>query len=275
MRWWSCVMLWSVLVILVVLVASGVFDRRFIYYPTPWEPGDWARRSQLPLEDVWCRTSDGVRIHGWLVEAPASPAVALLCHGNAGNIMHRLSLLQELHRRGLSVCIFDYRGYGQSQGTPTEPGLYRDAQAVYEYLTTTRHVPPSRLIVWGTSLGAAVAGELAAQQSVAGVILETPFPSVRAMARAYYGALPMHWLLRARYALARRLKRVHVPVLVMHGDRDRLVPLALGRDVYAAANEPKFFYVIPGADHNDTYDVGGEDYFHRVLAFIRQTTAGP
>ena len=268
------VLLWLFFVGLLFLIASDMLDRRYVYFPAPWEPGDWARQSGLPLEDVRCRAADGVRIHGWWVPAQPNAPVVLLCHGNAGNIIHRLELLRALHDRGLSVCIFDYRGYGQSEGSPSEPGLYRDAQAVYEYLTTTQRVPASRLVVWGTSLGAAVAGDVAAQHPVAGVILETPFPSVRALVRCYYGRLPMHWLLRARFDLAQRLARIQAPVLVIHGDRDQLVPTALGRDVFAAAREPKSFYLIPGADHNDTYLVGGEPYFQRVLSFIRHATAG-
>lgn len=254
-----------------MLIAGGALDHRYVYFPTPWEAGDWAAASQLPLQDMWAQTQDGVTLHGWFVEAPGSPAVLLLCHGNAGNIIHRLELLTELHRRGLSVCIFDYRGYGRSAGRPSERGLYLDAEAAYDALLQ-RGVAPGQIVVWGTSLGAAVAGELATRRQVAGLILETPFPSVRAMVRAYYGGLPLQWLLRARYDLAKRLGEVRVPVLVMHGDRDHIVPLALGRQVYAAANEPKTFYLIPGADHNDTYVVGGEAYFQRVLAFVRQAS---
>ena len=184
-----------------------------------------------------------------------------------------LELLQELHRRGLAICIFDYRGYGQSGGRPSERGLYQDAAAVYDALVSTRHVAPQRLIVWGTSLGAAVAGDLATRRSVAGLILETPFPSIRAMVRAYYGALPLHLLLEARYGLAQRLARVRAPVLVMHGDQDRIVPLALGRRVFEAAREPKAFYLIHGADHNDTYVVGGAAYFERVMQFLRDAAS--
>jgi fermentation-respiration switch protein FrsA (DUF1100 family) len=211
-----------------------------------------------------------VRLHGWLIEAPGSPAWLLWCHGNAGNIINRLENIAELHRRGVSVFIFDYRGYGQSEGRPSEPGLYQDAVAAYDVLTRERHVAPERVVLFGRSLGAAVAAELATQRRAAGLILETPFPSVEAMVRAHYGSLPLHQLLAARYALLPRLARLHLPVLVIHGDRDQTVPLALGQAVFEAAHDPKAFYVIPGADHNDTYVVGGEPYFRRVLEFIAQ-----
>lgn len=243
-------------------------DDRYVYYPSPWQDADWARQSGLPLEEVWFQASDGVKLFGWFVEAPGSPAVMIWCHGNAGNISHRLDNIAEWHRRGLSLLIFDYRGYGRSDGRPSEDGLYRDAQAAYQFLTQQRGVPPERLIIFGRSLGAAVAGELAATQPAARLILESPFPSVEAMVKVHYGPLPMHLLLRARFHLLPRLQKVRIPILVVHGDRDSIVPLPLGRQVYDAAPEPKAFYLIPGADHNDTYVVGGEPYFTRLLSFI-------
>lgn len=247
-------------------------DQRYVYFPSKWEPGDWAQRSGLPLKDVWFHAADGVRLHGWLVTAPQSSAVLLVCHGNAGNLLHRLEFIAELYRRGVSVFMFDYRGYGQSDGTPSEPGLYQDALAAYDVLAQ-RHVPPERIVLMGTSLGAAVATELATKRKAAGLILETPFPSIAAMVRAHYGVLPLHLLLYARYNLSQRLPNVHAPILVLHGDRDTIVPTALGRQVYEAASEPKEFYLIPGADHNDTYVVGGEPYFQRLLAFIRRVAS--
>lgn len=258
--------------VLSLLMAGCTLDHRYVYFPSPWQAGDWGTPWGLPIEEVWLEASDGVRLHGWFVEAPESPGVLLWCHGNAGNIIHRLENIAELYRRGLSVFIFDYRGYGQSAGTPSEAGLSRDALAAYEFLTQVHRVPPGRIILFGRSLGAAVAGELAAKREVAGLILETPFPSVRAMVRAHYGVLPLHLLLSARYDLLARLKGVRVPVLVLHGDRDRIVPLALGRQVYEAAHPPKDFHLIQGADHNDTYVVGGEPYFQRLLAFVRGAT---
>lgn len=255
-------------------VAMGCrLDHHYVYVPSPWEARDWAAQWQLPLEDVWFAAPDGTKLHGWWVPAADSPGVLLWCHGNAGNITHRLENVAELHRRGLSVLIFDYRGYGQSQGVPSEHGLYQDAMAAYDALTTQRHIPPEQIVVFGRSLGAAVGGEVARSRRVAGLILETPFPSVAAMVRAHYGPLPLHWLLAARYDLVTCLRQVHVPVLVLHGDRDTIVPVELGRAVYAAANTPKTFYLIRGADHNDTYVVGGEPYFQCLLSFLRDVTS--
>jgi len=247
---------------------ANILDQFFVYHPHPWIERDWARTSGLPLEDVWFQAEDGTKLFGWYVQASAASPVLLWCHGNAGNVIHRLDNLAELYRMGLSVFIFDYRGYGRSSGKPSEEGLYQDALAAYGYLAGTRGVRPERLILFGRSLGASVASEIAVQRPAAGLILESPFPSIAAMARVHYAGLPMHWLLSGRFLLAERLARVSMPVLVIHGDRDDIVPIALGREVFDAAREPKSFYVVEGADHNDTYRVGGRAYFQRLRQFI-------
>lgn len=251
---------------------GGCLDQRFLYYPTAWQEGEWAAVSGLPIQDVQFRSADGVKLHGWLVEAPGSPGIVLWCHGNAANVINRLDQLARWHAGGISILIFDYRGYGRSQGRPSEPGLYRDAVAAYE-LVRERGWPPERIVLYGQSLGAAVAIELATQRPVAGVILEAPFPSVRAVVKLYYGALPLHWLLCARYDLVSRLARVQAPLLVAHGDSDRIISFRLGREVFDAARQPKEFYRVHGADHNDVYLVGGQAYLDRLVAFIRRVTA--
>jgi uncharacterized protein len=249
-------------------------DQLFVYHPSPWQDKDWRALSRLPLEDVWFPAADGARLFGWYVEARATNAVLLWCHGNGGNIIHRLDNLRYLHQLGLSVFLFDYRGYGKSQHLlPSESGLYQDALGAYDYLTRTRMIRPERLIVFGRSLGAAVAGELASHKAAAGLILESPFPSVEAVAHVYYGRLPVHWLLGAEYRLIDRLPQLSLPKLVIHGNRDRIIPIALGRTVFEAAKAPKEWFEIAGADHNDTYVVGGAAYFRRLAEFIRQAVS--
>jgi fermentation-respiration switch protein FrsA (DUF1100 family) len=249
-----------------------MLDQLFIYHPMPWSEQDWARASGLPLEDVWFRAADGTRLFGWYVQASAQAPVVLWCHGNAGNITHRLRNLTRLVRLGLSVFLFDYRGYGRSQGQPSETGLYQDAGAAYSYLTNVRKTLPKRVIVFGRSLGSTVAGHLVSERPAAGLILESSFPSVEHMARTHYFGLPAHWLLRARFDLASHLKRVRVPLLIIHGDRDRIVPIGLGRKVYEQANGPKDFYRVSGAGHNDVTMVGGRPYFQRIIQFITRVT---
>ena len=260
--------------LLLALSMSGCYlDQRYVYFPTPWQEGDWGRQWNLPIEDVSFQASDGVALHGWMVQAPNSPAVVLWAHGNAGNMLHRLDYLSKLHQQGVTAFLFDYRGYGRSEGQPSEKGLYDDAEAAYDVLAQRYHVPPQRLILFGQSLGTAMIGELALRRRAAGVILETPFPSVEAMAHQHYGSFPLHLLLQARYRLIDRVPKIRVPILVLHGDQDQLIPIVLGRQVFDAANEPKTWYMIPGAEHNDTYVVGGNPYFDCMLTFIRQAVA--
>lgn len=249
---------------------SNFFDQLFVYHPFPWINQDWARLSALPLEDVWFRSTDGTPLFGWYVGSSGTPAVLLWCHGNAGNIIHRLENLAELHRLGLSVFLFDYRGYGRSSGKPSEGGLYQDALAAHAYLTEKREIPPRRIVIFGRSLGAAVAGEVASRRPAAGLILESSFPSVEALAKAHYFGLPAHWLLRARFNLTDRLRDVHIPILVVHGDRDDIVPIEMGKQVFEVAHEPKSLFIIPGANHNDTYQVGGRPYFQRLRRFVEE-----
>lgn len=252
----------------------GLLDQLFVYHPKPWQDRDWAGISGLPLEEVWFETTDGVRLFGWYVESRADRPVMLWCHGNAGNIIHRLDNLGHLYRMGLSVFLFDYRGYGKSQKyDPSENGLYQDAMGAYDWLTRTRKIPPARICLFGRSLGAAVAGELAVQRPASSLILESAFPSIEAVARHHYAGLPVHWFLGARFRLVDRLPHVSLPKLIIHGDRDDIIPLALGRQVYEAAKPPKEWYVIAGAGHNDTYQVGGEVYFRRLGEFIAKALA--
>lgn len=251
-----------------------MLDHQYLYFPEAWDDSqDWRAVSGLPLEEVWLTTRDGVRLFGWYLEHPASPGVLLWCHGNAGNIIHRLDNLAGLYRRGLSALLFDYRGYGRSEGTASEEGLYQDGLAAWAYLAQTRDIPPSRIVTFGRSLGAAVAGEIAAQRKVAGLILESAFPSVEAVARWMFSGFPAHLALKARFPLADRLRQVRVPVLVLHGDRDETIPFQFAEAVYEAAQPPKRFHRIEGAGHNDTVLVGGEAYYQELLRFIREVTA--
>lgn len=246
----------------------SVLDQFFVYYPAPWQDRDWRSASGLPLEDVWFQAADGTKLFGWYVEASATSAVLLWCHGNAGNIINRLENLRELYRIGLSVFLFDYRGYGRSQGRPSEEGLYQDALGAYLYLTRTRHIRPERLILFGRSLGAAVAGEVATQQPASGLILESCFPSIEAVAKFHYGGLPVHRLLGAEFRLIDRLPRLSLPKLFVHGEQDDIIPLELGKQVFEAALPPKSFYLVQGADHNNLPFVGGRAYFATLAEFI-------
>ena len=252
----------------------SVLDQFFVYHPEPWQDRDWGRLSGLPLEDVWFQASDGARLFGWYVESAADRPVLLWCHGNAGNIIDRLENLKFLYQMGLSIFLFDYRGYGKSHGaSPSEQGLYQDAYGAYDYLTRIRKIRPDRIVLFGRSLGASVAGELAVQRPAAALILESSFPSIETVAKFYYGGLPVHWLLGAEHRLIDRLPQLSLPKLITHGDKDDIIPIELGRQVFDAAIPPKEWYVIQGADHNNTYLKGGRAYYRQLGEFIRNALA--
>ena len=249
----------------------GLLDRHFIYFPerelvgTPADVG-------LEYEDILFEAADGVKLHGWFVPGD-SGATLLWFHGNAGNISHRLDNIAMLHHRvGVSIFIFDYRGYGQSSGTVSEEGTYLDAEAAIEYLRSRADAAVDQnVVLFGRSLGCAVAVEMAVRHTVHAVILESPFASIRDMAHRTYPYLPsgvMVRMVKARYDSISKIGSVHSPVMVLHGDRDDLVPIETGRDLFEGANQPKRFYVIEGAGHNDTYIVGGEPYLEALKAFI-------
>jgi len=246
-----------------------MFEGLFVFQPSPWDDQNWARLSGLPLEEVWLPVDDTVTVFAWFVDAGPNRPVVLWCHGNAGNISHRLANLGELYRRGVSVLLFDYRGYGRSTGSPSEAGLYQDALASYDYLVRQRRIPADRIVVFGRSLGGVVAGEVALHRPSAGVILESTFPSIQSMADHHYLGLPAHWFVNVEFTLIDKVVKLKVPILMVHGDEDTIVPIALGRQVCAAAPEPKRWYEVHGADHNDLPFVGGPAYFQTLLDFIR------
>ena len=223
----------------------------------------------LAYEDVDLATADGLRLHGWFVPAPAARGTLLFFHGNAGNISHRLDSIRIFHRLGLDVLIIDYRGYGRSEGKPDEQGTYRDADAAWRYLVGTRGVEPARIVVFGRSLGAAIAAWLAAHERPGGLILESPFASVESMGRGLYPFLPVRWLNRFGYETAEYVRRIGCPLLVIHSPRDEIIPIAEGRAVFAAAPEPKRFVEITGG-HNDGFLVSGRTYLDGLEAFFDQ-----
>jgi fermentation-respiration switch protein FrsA (DUF1100 family) len=248
-----------------------VLERSFIYFPEReliGDPADFA----LPFDDVYFTASDGVRLHGWFVPGD-SDATWLWCHGNAGNISYRLDNLRLLHDElRVSVFIFDYRGYGRSQGSPSEQGTYRDAEAALAYVLSRPDVDPERIVYFGRSLGAAVAVELATRRPPFALILESPLPSIAELARHHYPLLPVGGLMRTKYDSLSKIAKVRVPLLVLHGDWDDVVPFESGRKLFEAANEPKRFYTIRGAGHNDTYVVGGQEYFRALREFVENPT---
>ncbi|MEO6401662.1 MAG: alpha/beta fold hydrolase [Vicinamibacteria bacterium] len=248
-----------------------LFEKRLIYYPssvvdlTPKTLG-------LPFEDVWLDVEPGVRIHGWFIKSQTEPSKAtiLFSHGNAGNISDRLDRVQSLRSLGIDFLIYDYRGFGWSTGAPDEEGTYRDGRAAYDYLAKTRNIDPRRIVLMGESLGCAISMQLALDRRVSGLVLEAPFASIRKMAAAVYPFLPVGPFVRTRYDNLEKAPKLKVPLLVIHGTRDEVIPFKQGREVFEAAPPPKTFISMEGAHHNDVYIVGGEGYRRALNAFVDQ-----
>lgn len=227
----------------------------------------------LPWEEVAITTADGVDLHGWFLPSPqTSQRTLVFFHGNAGNISHRLETLEIFHELGLATLIIDYRGYGRSAGNPSETGLYRDAEAAWEYLVSTRQVPPGQLIVFGRSLGAAVAAHLAVARPVGALILESAFTSVPDLAADLYPIFPVRLLARIRYPTRALVQQVDVPVLVVHSPDDEIIPFQHGEAVFEAAPEPKQLLRI-GGDHNSGFLRSRSVYKANLAAWIADLPA--
>ena len=233
-------------------------------------PKDWG----LDYEDVRLSTSDGVTLHGWYIPGDDSEQVLLFFHGNAGNISHRGESIAIFHRLGLNVLIIDYRGYGESGGSPSELGLYRDARAAWQYLTETLGFAPSDIILFGRSLGSAVAAKLASERRPGALILESGFSSAKDAAREIYPLLSWLVLLRFELDAVRYLGSVHCPVLVLHSPDDEIIPYSLGRKLFDAAPEPKRFVELRGG-HNDGFLLSQPEYEQALGDFLGALPATP
>ncbi len=245
-----------------------VFQSRYVYFPERILLAD-PRSVGLDFESVWFETEDGVRLSGWFIPVENARGVVLFCHGNAGNISHRLESIQIFHRLGLSVFIFDYRGYGQSEGKPTEQGTYADAEAAWRYLVEERRINPNEIIVFGRSLGGAVASRLAQSQTPSALIVESAFTSLPDIAATIYPYLPVRLLLRFKYNTVEYITKVDRPVLVVHSRDDKIMSFSHGQRLFEVAREPKRFLEITGT-HNQGFIMSGERYEEGLNMFISE-----
>lgn len=243
-------------------------QRRLIYFPS--------RGPMVPVaavmsggEDVVLETEDGLRLGAWFLPAPGGPAV-LICNGNAGDRALRAPLAAALHSAGLSVLLFDYRGYGGNPGRPSEQGLAADARAARAYLAARPDVDSGRITYFGESLGAAVAVRLAVESPPAALVLRSPFTSLTDVGRLHYPWLPVAAVLTDRYPSISRVAQVAAPLLVIAGDRDTLVPAELSQRLYERAREPKQFVLVLGADHNSIQLLDGAQMIDAIVRFLRQ-----
>lgn len=247
---------------------SGALVAKFLFFPLKvieYYPS----RLEIPYEEVHLKNDEGQRLHGWFFPGKTDRTLLYL-HGNAGNIGDRLDKVQFLRRIGWSIFIFDYRGYGGSEGNPTIEGVQRDSDAAFRYLTAMRKIPNEQIVLFGESLGGALAVDLAAREVVDSVILESTFTSLREIARNAYPFVPAAAIPDA-YRSIDRIRHIKSPLLVIHGQDDEIIPFEMAKRLFEAAPHPKRFYAAEGAHHNDVYLVGRLEYLKTIREFLSET----
>jgi len=261
------VILTSLIGAISAILMPHFLERIFVYFPVKEVEGDPSRVG-LAFEELSPVTDDGVKIHGWFVPFQGSSRCLLVLHGNAGNIGHRLPLIEILHKLEAHVLIIDYRGYGRSEGSPFEEGLYLDARAAAAWWLKRSAGTDQKLIVIGESLGGAVAIDLANHIPLSGLILQSTFTSARDMAKTLFPIGLVQPFTGVHLDSASKIGAVKCPKLFIHGGQDEIVPLRLGEKLFACAPQPKQFLEIPGAGHNDLIWVAGAEYGRAIRKFL-------
>ena len=251
--------LWLAIIVIAAFIGFGIFlyfaQTRMVFFPTrelAVNPGDF----NIPFEDVTVTSANGKQVHGWYLPprtSPDSAPVVLFCHGNAGNISHRLETAAYIQELGAGILLFDYQGYGRSEGSPGESETYDDAAAFYQWLRDTKSISADRIVAFGRSLGGAIAIELATEKTVRGLIVESSFTSAEAMAKKMFPFFPVQVLVRYKFASLEKIPHVGCPVLVTHSPEDDLVPYEMGRKLYEAAGPPKKFVELTGGHNTREY----------------------
>jgi fermentation-respiration switch protein FrsA (DUF1100 family) len=250
----------------IVYTALRLAANSAVYYPLRYPDGLWNLQRDVAATEVWLTARDGVTLNAWWIAAPRARLVTVFFHGNAGNLTHRIDHMRAIIAAGSSLLLPDYRGYGKSEGKPSEAGLYMDADAAYQWLIDQGHTP-EEIVIQGESLGTAVAVDLAARKPCAGVVLEAPFNSASRVAAAILPFLGP--LIMRGFDSKAKIGKVQGPLLFMQGDWDEVIPYRLGRDLFAAAREPKSFWTVEGAGHNNLLEMAGDKYREHLAAFYR------
>jgi fermentation-respiration switch protein FrsA (DUF1100 family) len=241
----------GLLIYLGIVLMFAWLENSLVYFPSRYPKGDWSLKPGM--EDAWFESADGTRLHGWFLEVDRPRAVVLFCHGNGGSIAGRRGLIDVFRKLRVSALLWSYRGYGRSSGSPLEAGVLQDARAARTWLAKRSGVPENQIVLWGESLGGAVAVDLA-QDGARSLILESTFTAMPEVAHWHYPWLPTRTMMKNRYNSIAKIPRFHGPLLQFHGNADTIVPYAFGRQLFSAANEPKQFVTNEGADHNDPRD---------------------
>ena len=256
---------------LVVLLIMALFEENFIFLPSRYPEGHWEPEG-LALEDAHFTADDGTSLHGWYLHHENPLAVVLFAHGNAGNVTHRAPIIHHLHSLGASIMVFDYRGFGKSEGKPNEEGVIADARAARAWLANRNGLNTQEIVLLGRSLGGAVMVDLAVADGAAGLILESTFTSMPDVAASVYPWLPVRMLMRTQFNSHEKIKRYQGPLLHSHGAADEIVPYELGRRLFdAAGTDDKEFIALNDHGHND---LGPESYYTRLRQFLQRVGNG-
>lgn len=244
-----------VFALIVVVLLMVFFEERFIFIPRTYDGSDAWQPPGGDYLDVAFRSVDGTELHAWYFQHPAPRVHVLYCHGNAGNITGRIEIARQMFRLGASVFLFDYRGYGRSEGSPTEAGILQDARAARQEFARLAEIPTAEIVLVGRSLGGAVAVDLAAREGARGLILESTFTDLPAVASVHYPFLPVRWLLRTRLDSIAKILDYSGPVLQFHGTADRIIPVEIGKQLFAVVpgieGKDKELFLWEGGDHNE------------------------
>ena len=270
-RWKWKRMLWIIISTLIgsylaLSLLMFLFQNKLLYFPTH-DIYTTPDRYDLRYEEVFLTTADKCKIWAWFIPADNARGTVLFCHGNAGNLTHRLSSALDFHVARLNVLIFDYRGYGKSEGSPSEKGTYQDVMAAWRFLAEEKKIPAKQIIVFGRSLGGAIAAYAASQNAPGALILESAFTSVPDLAAQLYPLFPVRLLVRNRYPTRNYLSKITCPVLVIHSREDEIVPFSHGQALLAIANAPKEFLPITGT-HGDGFITSRQEYRAKLGKFV-------
>jgi hypothetical protein len=255
---------------ILVLALVRTFESRLIFFPNyPGRlSGDWHPRG-LPIQEVWLTSTDGTKLHAWWIPSNPAKLTFLAFHGNAGNIADRAPIYEFLKGTPANVFALEYRGYGHSEGKPSEKGFYKDAEAAYKYLVDTQGIDPKTIVSYGQSLGTAVAAHLAAQYQVGAVVLEAPFSSARRIATQIFPFLPgLPLLVHSQFDTQAQLKKINAPILIVHCAQDAVIPFKLGQEVFAASRPPKTFLEINGYCHEEASVIAPDKYRAALQRFL-------
>lgn len=258
---------WLAIAYLGICLLMVMLEESLIFFPDKYPVGLWKPRD-LVFEDAWFEASDGTRLHGWYCPAEQPRAAVLFAHGNAGNLSHRVDALRHFQNElSCSIMIFDYRGFGRSEGKPTEPGVLDDARAARRWLAERAGVQEREIVLLGESIGGAVMIDLAANEGARGLITENTFTSLPDVANHHYRWLPVRWLMRSKLDSINKIGQYAGPLLMCHGDGDRIVPVEQAHRLFAAARGPKRLVIAPGGDHNDPPT---EEYLQAIDEFLTE-----